>query len=196
MNIENIIENTIVNEVFRLFTEKKFEEAQKLLYDMYLHNCNDIPNLSKKRLLIYNLAWVEDELGNNDSAKKYITEIKDEVEKDKNFISDNKLEYYLVLNLYLEIFKHSIDIEEYKEINTRIANFHRETGSLGRECVALANVHLADKRWNDVISLILKLKDHKINEYFIDRILESLAKNNIEAFNKAKDLLNGGDINV
>jgi hypothetical protein len=196
MNIENEIEHTVVNEVFKLFTEKKFKEAKDLLYEIYLNNYENLTNLSTKRLLIHNLAWAENCLGEISNAEQYILQIKSEIEDDPDYINNNMLDYCLILNLYCEIFKDEINIDEYKRINLFVSNYHHETGSLGRECIALANVYLVDSRWDDIISLVLKLKKHNVNDYFIDGMLEALEKNNIDAFYKATYLLNGGEIYV
>ncbi|WP_143314781.1 hypothetical protein [Clostridium sp. HBUAS56017] len=196
MNIESKIENTIVNEVFKLFTQDKFQEGKMILKKIYLQSYSHIKSLRVRRLLIHNLAWVEDELGEVESSKIHIKMIKDELENDPDYIDKNISDYCLILNLYCEIFKDEININEYKEINLFISNYHHENGSLGREYVALANVYLIDKKWDNIISLVLKLKKYNVNKYFIDGMLEALGKHNVYAFHKAYHLLNGGEVYV
>ncbi|MBD7912798.1 MULTISPECIES: hypothetical protein [Clostridium] len=196
MSIDDEIKSTIINEVFQLFSQEKFQEGRILLHRMYLKYYNKITILHTKRILIHNLAWVEDELGEVDSAKIHIKMIRDEIENDIDYIYSNMLDYCLILNLYCEIFKDEISIDEYKEINIFIANYHHESGSIGREYISLTNVYKVDKRWDDILSLIKTLVEFNENEYFINEILEELAKNDMEAFNKGKKLLNGGEGNV
>ncbi|MBD7913478.1 hypothetical protein [Clostridium cibarium] len=196
MNIEDEIEHTVVNEVFKLFKEKKFKEAKDLLYEIYLNNYENLIDLSIKRLLIHNLAWAENCLGEISNAEQYILQIKSEIEDDPDYINNNLFDYCLILNLYCEIFKDELSIDEYKEINLFVSNYHHENGSMGREYIALTNVYKVTQKWDDIISLLLNLKKHNANEYFINEILRELEKNNIEAFDKAYCLLNGGEIYV
>ncbi|MDS0528422.1 hypothetical protein NNC19_22290 [Clostridium sp. SHJSY1] len=191
-NLEKHIQDIITNDIFKLFTNGKFKEAKLLLNQLYLNNYDDIRSLYTRRLLIHNLAWVENKLGDINSSKKHIKMIKEELELDSNYINTNMLDYCLILNLYCELFKNEISLTEYKEINLFISNYHHQTGNIGRKSVSLANIFLIEKRWDELISLILSLKEQNIDEFFIDAILEELEKVNVDIFKKATNLLNGG----
>lgn len=190
MDVEEKIKDIIVNEIFKLFTKGRFSDAKDVLHKLYLDNYKDIKDLAVKRLLIHNLAWVEQKLGEFKNAKMHTKILKQEIESDTNFIENNKFEYCLMLNLYCEVFKDEINTDEYKDINMYIANYHHENNSFGRECIALANVYKADNRWDDIILLIKSLVSYDESDYFLTEILDELEINNIDAFNEAKKFLN------
>lgn len=110
-----MINNIVENEVFKYFKEGDFETGEKILRKLSFRLNNE--NTEAKRLVLYNLAWVQDELGRAELAKKNIVIIKDIIENDEEYKRENIGNYYRVLGLYTELFKDEITIEDKIKIN-------------------------------------------------------------------------------
>lgn len=196
MNIDEEIQDTIVYEVFRLFSQDKFQEGKELLNKIYVEKYNETEGMYAKRLLLHNLAWVEDELGEKENAKMHIKMLKELVEKEPHYILNNMRDYCLILNLYCEILRDEISDDEYREINLLNAYYHHNDGSLGREYVALTNVYESNGQWDEIVKLIRELREKGEEDYFVESILEELLTKNKEAYIEVTNILKGGDVNV
>lgn len=113
--MDKLINSIVENEVFKCFKDGDFKTGEKILRKLSFRLNNE--STETKRLVLHNLAWVQEELGRVELAKKNIVIIKDIIENDEEYKRKNIGNYYLVLGLYIELFKNEITVEEKIKIN-------------------------------------------------------------------------------
>lgn len=113
-----MIASLVKNEVFKHFANKEFVKAERILRKLNLKLTNK-NTTEDYRLVIYNLAWVQDELGLHEEAKRNILRIREIVEADEEFCKNNIENYVKLLGLYVYIYADELTKEESIEINKR-----------------------------------------------------------------------------
>lgn len=114
-----MINSIIKNEVFKCFKNKNFKEGERILIKLS-KRINDNVNTETKRLILYNLAWVQNKLGKCEEAKSNILKIKSLLERDEEYVENNKGSYFRTICLYIELFKNELDKSEKIELNKQI----------------------------------------------------------------------------
>lgn len=113
-----MIASLVKNEVFKHFANKEFVKAERILRKLNLKLTNK-NTTEDYRLVIYNLAWIQDELGLHEEAKRNILRIREIVEADEEFCKNNIENYIKLLGLYAYIYADELTKEESIEINKR-----------------------------------------------------------------------------
>lgn len=197
--INEKIERVIMSKVFPSFSErggKGFEKGKRILNKLYLQYFNSIDDLETKRLIAYNLALAEYQTDNKEGAKKIITEIKNEVEKDNEYIEAEKVNYGRILNLHNELYKSEMNEDELKGSYNKIAQVYKEVGAFEEYAVTIANIYTMDKQYNKTLELlkkVIELKDEKVSYYSME-LLKEIKDNSLH--NKALDLIKEANIEI
>lgn len=169
-----MINNIIENEVFKYFKEGDFKTGEKILRKLSFRLNNE--NTETKRLVLYNLAWVQDELGRAELAKKNIVMIKDIIENDEEYKRENIGNYYRVLGLYTELFKDEITIEDKIKINQEKYNCCYDNKEfLSTALVSKFDICFLKDDIDGMIDVIEEIHNWVIQDIYIDN--ESKEKN-------------------
>jgi tetratricopeptide (TPR) repeat protein len=185
-----------MSEVFTAFSRNKFDEGKKILKKLYLRYFNNINDLETKRIIEYNLALAEYQTGNKEGAKKYITEIRNEIEKDRNYIELEKINYCRILNLYNETYKEEIDEEDYRWSYNYIAETYKLIGAYGEYAIAISNIYTLDKNYRKTLELlkeVIKLDDERVGYYSME-LLREINDNSLH--NEALELIKKANIKI
>lgn len=169
-----MINNIVENEVFKHFKDGDFETGEKILRKLSFRLNNE--NTETKRLVLYNLAWVQDELGRAELAKKNIVMIKDIIENDEEYKRENIGNYYRVLGLYTELFKDEITIEDKIKMNQEKYNCCWDNKEfLSTALVSKFDICFLKDDVEGMIDVIEEIHNWVIQDIYIDN--ESKEKN-------------------
>jgi tetratricopeptide (TPR) repeat protein len=192
------VKNVIMNEVFLgCFAKGNLGKGRKILNKLYLQYNNKINDTETRRLIIYNLAWVEYELDSFDRAKSLIKEIREVIESDGVYLSlDNKVNYFKVLNLYIEAFREEIDDEDYRWIYNYMAVTYENKKEYGEMAIALTNIYALDKEYSkifDLLKFVVKLNNEKMSHYS-QELLKEIKDSSLH--NKGLELIKSKGIKI
>jgi tetratricopeptide (TPR) repeat protein len=196
--INKRIEKVIMSEVFTAFSRNKFDEGKKILRKLHLRYFNNINDLETKRIIAYNLALAEYQVGNKEGAKKYISEIRNEVEKDANYIELEKINYCKILNIYNETHKDEMDEKDYRWTYNYIANYYKEIGAYEEYVMAISNIYILDKKFYkllDFLTEVIKRNDEKVG-YYSSELLKAIDENDSSLHSKALKIINEANIKI
>lgn len=169
-----MISSVVENEVFKHFKEGNFETGEKILRKLSFRLNNE--NTETKRLVLYNLAWVQDELGRVELAKKNIVMIRDIIENDEEYKRENIENYYRVLSLYIELFKDEITVEEKIKINQEKYNCcYDKTEQLSGALISKFNIASLKNDTDEMVDVIQEIHNWIMEDIYIDS--ESKEKN-------------------
>lgn len=191
--IDEEVRNIITKEVFICFAKGKFEKAKKILDKLLLQYYNQLEELEIKRLLLHNLAWVEHHISDTEGAKRHITQIREEIEQNVEYIYNNKLKYSKLLNLYVEIYEEEIDQDQYIEIQIFNQSTYSEIGAIGEYVIAKVNVNFKLEEYDEIVESIKYLNDRKSKdnnyEYCIKEIMRELEKHSKVHYKEALNII-------
>lgn len=169
-----MISSIVENEVFKHFKEGNFGTGEKILRKLSFRLNNE--STETKRLVLYNLAWVQDELGRAELAKKNITIIREIIEKDEEYKRENIENYYRVLGLYTELFKDEITIEEKIKINKEKYNCcYNKKEFLSTALISKFDIYFLKDDIEGMIDVIEEIHNWIMQDIYIDN--ESKEKN-------------------
>lgn len=169
-----MISSIVENEVFKHFKEGNFETGEKILRKLSFRLNNE--STETKRLVLYNLAWVQDELGRAELAKKNIMMIRDIIENDEEYKGENIENYYRVLSLYIELFKDEITIEEKISINKeKYKCCYNKREHLSSALISKFNIASLKNDTDEMVDVIQEIHNWIMEDIYIDS--ESKEKN-------------------
>lgn len=196
-----MIASLVKNEVFKYFTNKEFVKAERMLRKLNLKLTNK-NTTEDYRLVIYNLAWVQDELGLHEEAKRNIQRIREIVETDEEFCKNNIENYTKLLGLYVYIYADELTDEENIEINERKYNiFYNNSDYLPEALISKFNIYSLKNDIEGMIDCIESIHNYEIteekNSNMRERLnrkkhktLEVLKKKNLIAYKEICEELN------
>lgn len=199
--LKNKIERVIVSKVFTEFSKKGgkgFEKGRNILRKLYFQYFNSLNDLETKRLIGYNLAFAEWQTDNKEGAKKVIAEIKNEIEKDDEYIELEKVNYCKVLNLYNETHKEEMEEKDYRSSYNYIANEYKKIGAYEEYVMAIANIYILDKKYYkllDFLKEIIKRNEENVSYYSLE-LLKAIDENDSSLHNKALEMINEANIKI
>lgn len=110
------IQQTVKEEIFPMLGEGRIDEAEKKLRRLML-TLTDKNTTEDHRIVLCSLSRIKYITGDIDNAKYYINRFIDILQHDNEYAETYKDGYCNYINLYAEIFKDSIDIDEKIKIN-------------------------------------------------------------------------------
>lgn len=125
-----MIGNLVKNEVFKCFERGDFKEGTRILSKIS-KRMDESNSTEEYRMVYYNLAWVQEELGKLEEAKLNIQKIKSLIEKDVVYKENYLTNYFKVLMLYDELFKDNLNVDEKVNLNREILKCcHRDIDNI------------------------------------------------------------------
>lgn len=162
-----MINNIVENEVFRHFKNGEFKTGEKILRKISFRLDNE--DTETKRLVLYNLAWVQDEIGLAEPAKKNIAIIRNIIEKDEEYKSENIQKYQKVIGLYTELFKDEITVEEQIKINKeKYACCYDKPEFLSTTLVSKFDIYALQDNIKGMVDVIEEIHNNCLTEIYID----------------------------
>lgn len=172
--MDKVINNMIKNEVFKNFKNGDFKTGESILRKLSLRLNNE--NTETKRLVLYNLAWVQDELGQDELAKKNIVMIRNIIENDEEYKTNNIEKYYSVLGLYTELFKDEITTEDKIKINQeKYKSCYNNIRYLAEALVSKFDIYFLKDDIEGMVDVIEEIHSYVMQDIYIDN--ESKEKN-------------------
>lgn len=153
------------------------------------------------RLVIYNLAWVQDELGLHEEAKRNIQKIRNIVEADERFCKNSIENYIKLLGLYSYIYADELTDEEKIEINKRKYDiFYNNENYLPEALISKFNIYSLKNNIDGMIDCIESIHNYEVTEENNEmkerlarekhKLLKILKKVNLFAYEEVYEELN------
>lgn len=159
-----MIASLVKNEVFKHFANKEFVKAERILRKLSLR-LTDRNITEDYRLVLYNLAWVQDELGLHQEAKRSIRMIREIVERDTEFCKNNIENYIKLLGLYVYIFADTLTNEENIEINKRKYDIcYDNSYYLPEALISKFNIYYIKNDIDSMVDCIESIHNYEITE--------------------------------
>lgn len=195
-----MIASLVKNEVFKYFSTGKFIEAEKMLRKLNLKLTNK-NTTEEHRLVIYNLAWVQDELGLHEEAKRNIQKIRNIVEADEGFCKNSIENYIKLLGLYSYIYADELTDEGKIEINKRKYDvFYNNESYLPEALISKFNIYSLKNNIDGMIDCIESIHNYEVTEENNEmkerlarekhKLLKVLKKVNLFAYEEVYEELN------
>lgn len=195
-----MIASLVKNEVFKYFSTGKFIEAEKMLRKLNLKLTNK-NTTEEHRLVIYNLAWVQDELGLHEEAKRNIQKIRNIVEADEGFCKNSIENYIKLLGLYSYIYADELTDEGKIEINKRKYDvFCNNESYLPEALISKFNIYSLKNNIDGMIDCIESIHNYEVTEENNEmkerlsrekhKLLKVLKKVNLFAYEEVYEELN------
>lgn len=116
MNLIKEVQEKVFNVCF---ANGNFREGRDILKRLSF-KINEDSTIEEKRMVIYNLAWVNYHLKDIGAAKFYIDNIKKEFEENKFYCKKEFDKYNKILHLYIDIYDDELSIAEKLNIENKI----------------------------------------------------------------------------
>lgn len=169
-----MINSMVENEVFKNFRNGDFKTGENILRKLSLRLNKE--NTETKRLVLYNLAWVQDEIGQDELAKKNIVMIRNIIENDEEYKTNNIEKYYSVLGLYTELFKDEITTEDKIKINQeKYKSCYNNIRYLAEALVSKFDICFLKDDIEGMVDVIEEIHSYVMQDIYIDN--ESKEKN-------------------
>lgn len=159
-----MIVSLIKNEVFKYFDNKEYIKAERMLRKLklkltYRNTTEDY------RLVLYNLAWIQDELGLREEAKRNMRMIREIVEEDIDYCRDNIENYIKLLGLYAYIFADTLTNEEKIRINKRKYDvFYNNSDYLPEALISKFNIYSLKNDIEGMVDCIESIHNYEMTE--------------------------------
>lgn len=171
-----MIASLVKNEVFKHFANKEFVKAERILRKLNLKLTNK-NTTEDYRLVIYNLAWVQDELGLHEEAKRNILRIREIVEADEEFCKNNIENYIKLLGLYAYIYADELTKEESIEINKRKYDvFYDNSYYLPEALISKFNIYYIKNNIEGMVDCIESIHNYEMTEEKNSEMRERLGR--------------------
>lgn len=167
-----MVNNIVTQNVFSHFERGEFTEGESILRRLSFKLTQD-NTTEEHRIVLYNLAWVLEELGRIDLAKDYIIKIKDIIEKDIEYMENNVEKYQMVLGLYSELFKDELTTEDKIDINKR--KYEACCGNIDFLDQALSskfNIYSMQDDYEGMVDCVESIHNYVMTEIYIDKTKE------------------------
>lgn len=186
------IQQTVKEEIFPMLGEGKINEAEKKLRRLMLtltdKNCTE-----DHRIVLCSLSRIKYITGDIDNAKYYINRFIDILQHDNEYAETYKDGYCNYINLYAEIFKDSIDIDEKIKINNINLDNAINNNDTARIYTAKANIAFLTKDIEEVENVLMDIHNYEKsklideNKLISAEVLNDLCNLKIEIYKELKE---------
>lgn len=177
-------------EVCNYFSANEWEKGRKKLFKMYNTQLDKICNIEDIRFIIYNLAWVECNLNNIESARLYIKEIKDIFENNPSYIENYSSHYCKILDVYNASNDAILSVDEKIELYEKTYAIYKKNNS-NSLYMALHNIYNLKKQYYKIPKLIKDMLNNiGQNQNFLNDMLDTLERKDNKSYNEALIIIN------
>lgn len=196
--LEKKIEHTIKNKVFaECFAKGNFEVGAKILRKFFFQYYHIISCIEIKRLILYNLMWVEENYYNNLAIVKIYSErLKNDMDAIPNYKEEQADKYLSMLTCYLDSHKGEIDKKELIYIYEYGYNYYKKIGKTIEKLNFKYNLEITKKNFIEILNIIEDIHSNDIDmkyKVLLEQILKDIKEINIETYEKALKII---DINT
>lgn len=186
------IQQTVKEEIFPMLGEGKIDEAEKKLRRLMLtltdKNCTE-----DHRIVLCSLSRIKYITGDIDNAKYYINRFIDILQHDNEYAETYKDGYCNYINLYAEIFKDSIDIDEKIKINNINLDNAINNNDTARIYTAKANIAFLRDDIEEIENVLMDIHNYEKsklideNKLISAEVLNDLCNLKIEIYKELKE---------
>lgn len=186
------IQQTVKEEIFPMLGEGKIDEAEKKLRRLMLtltdKNCTE-----DHRIVLCSLSRIKHITGDIDNAKYYINRFIDILQHDNEYAETYKDGYCNYINLYAEIFKDSIDIDEKNKINNINLDNAINNNDTARIYTAKANIAFLRDDIEEIENVLMDIHNYEKsklideNKLISAEVLNDLCNLKIEIYKELKE---------
>lgn len=186
------IQQTVKEEIFPMLGEGKINEAEKKLRRLMLtltdKNCTE-----DHRIVLCSLSRIKYITGDIDNAKYYINRFIDILQYDNEYAETYKDGYCNYINLYAEIFKDSIDIDEKIKINNINLDNAINNNDTARIYTAKANIAFLRDDIEEIENVLMDIHNYEKsklideNKLISAEVLNDLCNLKIEIYKELKE---------
>ena len=186
------IQQTVKEEIFPMLGEGKIDEAEKKLRRLMLtltdKNCTE-----DHRIVLCSLSRIKYITGDIDNAKYYMNRFIDILQHDNEYAETYKDGYCNYINLYAEIFKDSIDIDEKIKINNINLDNAINNNDTARIYTAKANIAFLRDDIEEIENVLMDIHNYEKsklideNKLISAEVLNDLCNLKIEIYKELKE---------
>ena len=186
------IQQTVKEEIFPMLGEGKIDEAEKKLRRLMLtltdKNCTE-----DHRIVLCSLSRIKYITGDIDNAKYYINRFIDILQHDNEYAETYKDGYCNYINLYAEIFKDSIDIDEKNKTNNINLDNAINNNDTARIYTAKANIAFLRDDIEEIENVLMDIHNYEKsklideNKLISAEVLNDLCNLKIEIYKELKE---------
>lgn len=186
------IQKIVKEEIFPILGEGKFEEAEKKLRRLML-TLTENNDTEDHRMVLCSLSRIKYMTGDIDNAKYYINRFTEVLKYDAEYKENNKNGYCNYLNLYAEIFKDSIDIDEKIKINNINLDNAINNNDTARIYTAKANIAFLTDDIEEIEDVLMDIHNYEKsilideNKLIDTEVLKDLCNLKIEIYKELKE---------
>lgn len=186
------IQKIVKEEIFPILGEGKFEEAEKKLRRLML-TLTENNDTEDHRMVLCSLSRIKYMTGDIDNAKYYINRFTEVLKYDAEYKENNKNGYCNYLNLYAEIFKDSIDIDEKIKINNINLDNAINNNDTARIYTAKANIAFLTDDIEEIEDVLIDIHNYEKsilideNKLIDTEVLKDLCNLKIEIYKELKE---------
>lgn len=186
------IQKIVKEEIFPILGEEKFEEAEKKLRRLMLP-LTENNDTEDHRMVLCSLSRIKYMTGDIDNAKYYINRFTEVLKYDAEYKENNKNGYCNYLNLYAEIFKDSIDIDEKIKINNINLDNAINNNDTARIYTAKANIAFLTDDIEEIEDILIDIHNYEKsilideNKLIDTEVLKNLCNLKIEIYKELKE---------
>lgn len=186
------IQQTVKEEIFPMLGEGKIDEAEKKLRRLML-TLTDKNTTEDHRIVLCYLSRIKYITGDIDNAKYYINRFIDILQHDNEYAETYKDGYCNYINLYAEIFKDSIDIDEKIKINNINLDNAINNNDTARIYTAKANIAFLREDIEEIENVLMDIHNYEKsklideNKLISAEVLNDLCNLKIEIYKELKE---------
>ena len=186
------IQKIVKKEIFPILGAGKFEEAEKKLRRLML-TLTENNDTEDHRMVLCSLSRIKYMTGDIDNAKYYINRFTEVLKYDAEYKENNKNGYCNYLNLYAEIFKDSIDIDEKIKINNINLDNAINNNDTARIYTAKANIAFLTDDIEEIEDILIDIHNYEKsilideNKLIDTEVLKNLCNLKIEIYKELKE---------
>lgn len=186
------IQQTVKEEIFPMLGEGRIDEAEKKLRRLML-TLTDKNTTEDHRIVLCSLSRIKYITGDIDNAKYYINRFIDILQHDNEYAETYKDGYCNYINLYAEIFKDSIDIDEKNKINNINLDNAINNNDTARIYTAKANIAFLRDDIEEIENVLMDIHNYEKsklideNKLISAEVLNDLCNLKIEIYKELKE---------
>lgn len=186
------IQKIVKEEIFPMLGEGKIDEAEKKLRRLML-TLTDKNTTEDHRIVLCSLSRIKYITGDIDNAKYYINRFIDILQHDNEYAETYKDGYCNYINLYAEIFKDSIDIDEKNKINNINLDNAINNNDTARIYTAKANIAFLRDDIEEIENVLMDIHNYEKsklideNKLISAEVLNDLCNLKIEIYKELKE---------
>ena len=186
------IQKIVKEEIFPILGEGEFEEAEKKLRRLML-TLTENNDTEDHRMVLCSLSRIKYMTGDIDNAKYYINRFTEVLKYDAEYKENNKNGYCNYLNLYAEIFKDSIDVDEKIKINNINLDNAINNNDTARIYTAKANIAFLTDDIEEIEDILIDIHNYEKsilideNKLIDTEVLKDLCNLKIEIYKELKE---------